>query len=69
MEVFVSKKAKFEAFFCLACYFQIFYGFWISFLASLSRFFDDAFLWLFFCGYVFPRTVNEAKKAIILCIS
>ena len=22
-----------------------------------------------FCGYVFPRTVNKTKKAIILCIS
>ena len=27
-----------------------------------------AFL-VIFCGYVFPRTVNETKKAIILCIS
>ena len=30
---------------------------------------DGCFRRLIFCGYVFPRTVNETKKAIILCIS
>ena len=39
-----------------------------SFLSSFVLSYD-AFLWLFFCGYVFPRTVHETKKAIILCIS
>ena len=50
-----------------AKYFMVFvFPFWfLKFLCSNHM---TPFV-VIFCGYVFPRTVNETKKAIILCIS